>query len=122
MKQYYRLIPTHQQFYIKIMENSQIKKLKKEIKDLFTQRDIIKLLIKEYADKSESLRNMTWIPNVVPGTDELHFNKWKSFSIAANKKALKVFETNKLKGKKCLKYLIIYFILKYLTLVLRKLR
>jgi hypothetical protein len=30
---------------------------------------------------------MTWIPNVVPGTDELHFNKWKSFSIAANKKA-----------------------------------
>lgn len=86
------MIQIRQQFYIKIMENSQIKKLKKEIKDLFAQRDIIKLLIKEYADKSESLRNMTWIPNVVPGTDELHFNKWKSFSIAANKKALNELE------------------------------
>lgn len=74
------------------MENDKIKYLKKEIKDLCAQRDIIKLLIKEYTDKSVSLRNMTWIPNVVPGTDELHFNKWKSFSIAANKKALNELE------------------------------
>lgn len=74
------------------MENSQIKKLKKEIKDLFAQRDIIKLLIKEHTDKAETLRNMTWKPNFVPGTDELHFNKWKSFSIAANRKALNELE------------------------------
>ena len=74
------------------MINTQISLLRKEIKDLEAQRVMLKLLIKEYADKSESLRNMTWIPNVVPGTDELHFNKWKSFSIAANKKALNELE------------------------------
>lgn len=74
------------------MVNQEINVLRKKIKDLEAQRVMLKLLIKEYADKSESLRNMTWIPNVVPGTDELHFNKWKSFSIAANKKALNELE------------------------------
>lgn len=74
------------------MVNQEINILRKKIKDLEAQRVMLKLLIKEYADKSESLRNMTWIPNVVPGTDELHFNKWKSFSIAANKKALNELE------------------------------
>jgi len=72
----------------KIMINTQISLLRKEIKDLEAQRVMLKLLIKEYTDKAETLRNMTWKPNFVPGTDELHFNKWKSFSIAANKKAL----------------------------------
>ena len=70
------------------MINTQISLLRKEIKDLEAQRVMLKLLIKEYTDKAETLRNMTWNPNFVPGTDELHFNKWKSFSIAANKKAL----------------------------------
>ena len=49
-------------------------------------------MIKEYTDKAKTLRNMTWNPNFVPGTNELHFNKWKSFSIAANKKALNELE------------------------------
>ena len=70
------------------MINTQINLLRKEIKDLEAQRVMLKLLIKEYTDKAETLRNITWKPNFVPGTDELHFNKWKSFSIAANKKAL----------------------------------
>lgn len=76
----------------KIMINTQISLLRKEIKDLEAQRVMLKLLIKEYTDKAETLRNMTWKPNFVPGTDELHFNKWKSFSIAANKKALNELE------------------------------
>ena len=70
------------------MIKTQISLLRKEIKDLEAQRVMLKLLIKEYTDKAETLRNMTWKPNFTPGTDELHFNKWKSFSIAANKKAL----------------------------------
>lgn len=70
------------------MIKTQINFLRKEIKDLEAQRVMLKLLIKEYTNKAEILRNMTWKPNFVPGTDELHFNKWKSFSIAANKKAL----------------------------------
>ena len=74
------------------MINTQISLLRKEIKDLEAQRVMLKLLIQEYTDKAETLRNMTWKPNFVPGTDELHFNKWKSFSIAANKKALNELE------------------------------
>lgn len=74
------------------MINTQISILRKEIKDLEAQRVMLKLLIKEYTDKSETLQNMVWNPNFVPGTDELHFNKWKSFSIAANKKALNELE------------------------------
>lgn len=74
------------------MIKTQISLLRKEIKDLEAQRVMLKLLIKEYTDKAETLRNMTWNPNFVPGTDELHFNKWKSFSIAANKKALNELE------------------------------
>lgn len=70
------------------MMKTQIRLLRKEIKDLEAQRVMLKLLIKEYTDKAETLRNMTWKPNFVPGTDELHFNKWKGFSIAANKKAV----------------------------------
>lgn len=31
-------------------------------------------------------------PNLTPGTSELHFNKWRNFSIAANKKALEELE------------------------------
>ena len=74
------------------MINTQISLLRKEIKDLEAQRVMLKLLIKEYTDKAKTLRNMTWNPNFVPGTNELHFNKWKSFSIAANKKALNELE------------------------------
>lgn len=70
------------------MINTSINLLRKEIKDVEAQRVMLKVLIKEYTDKAETLRNMTWKPNFVPGTDELHFNKWKSFSIAANKNAL----------------------------------
>lgn len=70
------------------MVNQEINILRKKIKDLEAQRVMLKLLIKEYRNKAETLRNMLWVPNFVTGTDELHFNKWKSFSIAANKKAL----------------------------------
>lgn len=70
------------------MVNQEINILRKEIKDLEAQRVMLKLLIKEHTSKAETLRNMIWVPNFVNGTDELHFNKWKSFSIAANKKAL----------------------------------
>ena len=74
------------------MIDTQISLLRKEIKDLEAQRVMLKLLIKEHIEKAETLRNMTWKPNFVPGTDELHFNKWKSFSIAANKKAVNELE------------------------------
>ena len=70
------------------MVNQEINILIKKIKDLEAQRVMLKLLIKEHKNKAETLRNMVWVPNFVTGTDELHFNKWKSFSIAANKKAL----------------------------------
>lgn len=70
------------------MVNQEINILRKKIKDLEAQRVMLKLLIEEYRNKTETLRNMLWVPNFVTGTDELHFNKWKSFSIAANKKAL----------------------------------
>ena len=48
---------------------------------------------------------MTWNPNFVPGTDELHFNKWKSFSIAANKKALNELERQARSTVRHLKFL-----------------
>lgn len=70
------------------MVNQEINVLRKKIKDLEAQKVMLKLLIKEHKNKAETLRNMLWVPNFVNGTDELHFNKWKSFSIAANKKAL----------------------------------
>lgn len=70
----------------------EIKLLKKEIKDLEAQRTMLKLLIKEHENKARSLKSMVWKPNLTPGTSELHFNKWKNFSIAANKKALAELE------------------------------
>lgn len=66
----------------------EIKLLKKEIKDLEAQRTMLKLLITEHKNKAVSLRSMVWKPNLTPGTSELHFNKWRNFSIAVNKKAL----------------------------------
>lgn len=48
---------------------------------------------------------MTWIPNMVPGTNELHFNKWKHFSIAANKKALNELHRQAIETQKYLKSL-----------------
>ncbi len=69
-----------------------IKLLKKEIKDLEAQKVMLKLLINEHKTKAESLRSMVWKPNLTPGTSELHFNKWRNFSIAANKKALEELE------------------------------
>jgi predicted RNase H-like nuclease (RuvC/YqgF family) len=68
--------------------SQEINILRKKIKDLEAQRVKLKFLIEEHRNKAETLRNMIWAPNFVNGTDELHFNKWKSFSIAANKKAL----------------------------------
>lgn len=72
--------------------NHQTKLLKKEIKDLEAQRTMLKLLIKEHENKARSLRSMVWEPNLTPGTSELHFNKWRNFSIAANKEALEELE------------------------------
>ena len=87
------------------MIKTQINLLRKEIKDLEAQRVMLKLLIKEYTDKAETLRNMTWKPNFVPGTDELHFNKWKSFSIAANRKAVNELQRQAISTVKHLKLL-----------------
>ena len=72
--------------------NHKIKRLKKEIKDLEAQRTMLRFLITEHKNKAESLRSMVWKPNLTPGTSELHFNKWRNFSIAANKKALEELE------------------------------
>lgn len=70
----------------------EIKLLKKEIQDLEAQKTMLKLLINEHKTKAEALRSMVWKPNLTPGTNELHFNKWRNFSIAANKKALEELE------------------------------
>ena len=68
------------------MVNQEINILRKKIKDLEAQRVMLKLLIKEYADKSEFLRNMTWIPNVVPGTDDYILINGKVFQLLQIKK------------------------------------
>lgn len=58
----------------------EIKLLKKEIQDLEAQKTMLKLLINEHKTKAVALRSMVWKPNLTPGTNELHFNKWRNFS------------------------------------------
>ena len=82
-----------------------VKELRKKIKDAEAQKIMLQMLISEYDDKARTLRNMTWIPNMVPGTNELHFNKWKHFSIAANKKALQELHRQAIETQKHLKSL-----------------
>jgi hypothetical protein len=82
-----------------------VKELRKKIKDAEAQKIMLQMLISEYDDKARTLRNMTWTPNMVPGTNELHFNKWKHFSIAANKKALNELHRQAIETQKYLKSL-----------------
>jgi hypothetical protein len=82
-----------------------VKELRKKIKDAEAQKIMLQMLISEYDNKARTLRNMTWIPNMVPGTNELHFNKWKHFSIAANKKALNELHRQAIETQKYLKSL-----------------
>lgn len=82
-----------------------VKELRKKIKDAEAQKIMLQRLISEYDDKERTLRNMTWIPNMVPGTNELHFNKWRYFSIAANKKALNELHRQAKETQKYLKSL-----------------
>lgn len=82
-----------------------VKELRKKIKDAEAQKIMLQMLISEYDNKARTLRNMTWIPNMVPGTNELHFNKWKQFSIAANKKAINELHRQAIETQKYLKSL-----------------
>lgn len=87
------------------LASQEINVLRKKIKDLEAQKQMLRVLITEYVNKGIMLKNMTWIPNVVPGVDELHFQKWKAFSLAANKKALNELQRQAIVTQKHLKSL-----------------